>query len=163
MDHSKKFHQRFYLEKTNDTNAMWKTIRSCIPKKSVSRRVYSNDDKTVANRFNQFFTSIGETTNKKIKLFANECSYAPVQPTYSPELPIAEQYYSQLLEFIVPMLKGLCCHQPEIKHPELTSYQLMSSKTLHLLSLPPLLVLLLLRLPLALLLETGKLLKCHQF
>ena len=53
-------------QNANDTNAMWKTIRSCIPKKSASTRVYSDDDKTVANRFNQFFTSIGEITNEKI-------------------------------------------------------------------------------------------------
>lgn len=94
MDCSKKFHPRFYSENTNDTNVTWKTIRSCIPKKSVSTRVYSNDDKTDADRFNQFFTSNGKTTNKKIKLLANECSYAPVQPTYSPELPIAEQLFT---------------------------------------------------------------------
>ena len=55
----------------------------------------------------QFFTSIGKTTNKKIKLLANECSYAPVQPTYSPELPIAEQLFT-VTEVL--MLKGLCCH-----------------------------------------------------
>ena len=71
---------------------MWKTIRSCIPKKSVSTRVYSDDDKTVANRFNQFFTSIGEITNEKIKLLANKYGYAPVQPTVSPEFPSAEQF-----------------------------------------------------------------------
>ena len=79
-------------QNANDTNAMWKTIRSCIPKKSASTRVYSDDDKTVANRFNQFFTSIGEITNEKIKLLANECGYAPVQPTVSPEFPSAEQF-----------------------------------------------------------------------
>ena len=71
---------------------MWKTIRSCIPKKSASTRVCSDDDKTVANRFNQFFTSIGEITNEKIKLLANECGYAPLQPTFSHEFPPAEQF-----------------------------------------------------------------------
>ena len=30
-------------------------IRLCIPKKSASVRVYSDDDKTIADRFNQFF------------------------------------------------------------------------------------------------------------
>ena len=34
-------------QNSNDTNAMWKTIRLCIPKKSVSVRVYSDDDKTI--------------------------------------------------------------------------------------------------------------------
>lgn len=120
MDRSKKFHPRFYSENTNDTNATWKAIRSCIPKKSVSTRVYSNDDKTVADRFNQFFTSIGKTTKKKLNcLQMNAATLQCNQPT-------ALNYqlhnnYLQLLKFIVLMLKGLCCHQPEIKHPELNS------------------------------------------
>ena len=44
------------------------------------------------NYLNQFFTSIGEITNEKIKQLANECGYAPVQPTVSPEFPSAEQF-----------------------------------------------------------------------
>lgn len=160
MDCSKNFHPRFYSENTNDTNATWKTIRSCIPKKSVSTRVYSNDDKTVADRFNQFFTSIGKTTNKKIKLLANECSYAPVQPTYSPELSIAEQLF---------IVTEVHCSDVEIRivlslaRNKAPRIELMPSKTLHLLSLPPLLLLLLLHLPLVLLPETGKMLNYHQF
>ena len=47
-------------------------IRLCIPKKSVSVRGCSDDDKTIADRFNQFFTSVGETTYQKIKQLANE-------------------------------------------------------------------------------------------
>ena len=71
-------------QNANDPNAMWKTIRSCIPKKSASTRV--------ADRFNQFLTSVGETKNEKINLLANECGYVPTQLTYSPEFPIAEQF-----------------------------------------------------------------------
>ena len=33
--------------------------RSCIPKKSTSQRSFSRDDKTVADEFNRFFTSVG--------------------------------------------------------------------------------------------------------
>ena len=33
--------------------------RSCIPKKSTSQRSFSSDDKTVADEFNRFFTSVG--------------------------------------------------------------------------------------------------------
>ena len=59
---------------------------------SIVTTVNSDDDKTVANRFNQFFTSIGEITNEKIKLLANECGYVPLQPTFSHEFPPAEQF-----------------------------------------------------------------------
>ena len=68
------------------------------------------------------------------------------------EFPIAEQLtftkvHCSDVERIVSLL-------PEIKRPELTSYQLVSSKTL-LLSSFPLLLLLMLRLPLAPSPETG--------
>ena len=33
--------------------------RSCIPKKSTSQRSFSRGDKTVADEFNRFFTSVG--------------------------------------------------------------------------------------------------------
>ena len=33
--------------------------RSCIPKNSTSQRSFSRDDKTVADEFNRFFTSVG--------------------------------------------------------------------------------------------------------
>ena len=39
----------------NNTNNIWKAIRLCIPNKSSSQTIFSKDDKTVANDFNQFF------------------------------------------------------------------------------------------------------------
>ena len=65
-------------QNSNDTNVMWKTIRSCIPKKLGSQwRFNSDDDKTIADRLNQLFTSVGETMNQKIKQPAHECGYDP--------------------------------------------------------------------------------------
>ena len=51
----------------NNTNCLWKVIRSCIPKKSTTQKNYSKDHKTVANEFNHFFASVGENTIKKIQ------------------------------------------------------------------------------------------------
>ena len=39
--------------------------RSCIPKKSTSQRSFSRDDKTVADEFNRFFTSVGHADKIK--------------------------------------------------------------------------------------------------
>ena len=39
----------------NNTNSLWKSIRSCIPKKSVSQKTYSKDTKILADEFNHFF------------------------------------------------------------------------------------------------------------
>ena len=61
----------------NNTNCIWKSIRSYIPKKSTTPRSYSKDHKSVANEFNHFFSSVAENTIKKIKEMAatNECNY----------------------------------------------------------------------------------------
>ena len=50
----------------NNSSQLWKTIRSFIPKKSASVRSFSKDDRTVANDFNRFFTSVGQVAVDKI-------------------------------------------------------------------------------------------------
>ena len=55
----------------NNTNNIWKTIRHCIPNKSKSQRVFSKDDNLVADEFNKFFVSAGQTTDENIKSLAN--------------------------------------------------------------------------------------------
>jgi hypothetical protein len=64
----------------NDVNTAWKTIRSCMPKRSVSTKNYSQDEKSVANEFNNFFTSIGEVTRQKVQSLANEYGHISSQP-----------------------------------------------------------------------------------
>ena len=59
----------------NNSSCLWKTIRSCIRKKSASERSYSRDDRAVANAFNRFFTSIGRETVDKINSLASQCNY----------------------------------------------------------------------------------------
>jgi hypothetical protein len=59
----------------NNTRCLWKTIRSCIPNKSTCQRSFTKDDILVANEFNTFFSSIGQTTIEKIKSLADECKY----------------------------------------------------------------------------------------
>ena len=53
-----------------NTNCIWKAIRLCIPKRSVSPKVYSKEDKIVADTFNNFFASVGKSTNSKIESLA---------------------------------------------------------------------------------------------
>ena len=59
-----------------------------------------------------FFTSFGETTYQKIKQLANECRYAPLQQTWSPEFPRAEQFIfaKKGRLYIVWMLERLYHH-----------------------------------------------------
>jgi hypothetical protein len=44
-----------------NSNNIWKSICLCIPKKSSSQRIFSQDEKTVAEEFNNFFASVGNT------------------------------------------------------------------------------------------------------
>ena len=72
--------EREYVEnqiRNNPSNPrfVWKTIRSCIPRKSVNRKSFSDNDDAVAKEFNEFFNSIGQNTVEKIYSLANECSY----------------------------------------------------------------------------------------
>jgi hypothetical protein len=69
---------------TKDTGNMWKVIRTCIPKKSTGKKCISSDDKSVANNFNQFFTSVGSNTVTKIKSLAKENNYTPSQLPFVP-------------------------------------------------------------------------------
>ena len=75
---------------------MWKTIRSCIPKKSASTRTFEEDDKAVANKFNQYFTSVGKTTIEKTTELAKQWDYTYKEqiPTESPVSPFppSEQF-----------------------------------------------------------------------
>ena len=47
------------LEKNRSSNAMWKVIRKCIPRKESIKPVYTKDTKLHAEEFNEFFTSVG--------------------------------------------------------------------------------------------------------
>ena len=77
----------------NNTNSLWKSIRSCIPKKSASQKAYSKDTKILADEFNQFFASVGENTVKKINALAEMFSYEPNEPAFVPrEYPPSEEF-----------------------------------------------------------------------
>ena len=55
------------INNPRNTNCIWKAIRLCIPERSVSPKVYSKEDKIVADTFNNFFVSVGKSTNSKIE------------------------------------------------------------------------------------------------
>ena len=81
--------QRTYVEQeikknTKETGSMWKVICSCMPKKSTKKKCFVSDDKSVANNFNQFFTSVGSNTATKIKSLAKEpvCGKCLIHPLF---------------------------------------------------------------------------------
>ena len=74
--------QKSYVEQEikkdpNNSSNMWKIIRTCIPKISNGYKCFSADEKSVANNFNEFFTSVGSNTVKKIQSLAKENNWLP--------------------------------------------------------------------------------------
>ena len=47
------------LQNKGNTNAIWKIINNCLPKKSKSRPIIPDNPISLANRFNEYFTSVG--------------------------------------------------------------------------------------------------------
>ena len=102
--------QKSYVEQEikkdpNNSSNMWKIIRTCIPKISNGNKCFSADEKSVANNFNEFFTSVGSNTVKKIQSLAKENNYHPSK--FVPDsYPESEQFSfepveSSLVEYVV--------------------------------------------------------------
>lgn len=94
----------------NNTNNIWKAIRQCIPSKSTSQRTYSKSDKAVADEFNQFFVSVGQSTVDKIASLANECNltlnqncFVPRQYALSDQFTLSTIDYKQIQRIITAM------------------------------------------------------------
>jgi hypothetical protein len=73
----------------NDSNYLWKIIRSCIPKKTTTGSAKSlvKDEKVIADDFNKYFCSIGKNIVKKINLMAEEFNYDLNQTNFSSITP----------------------------------------------------------------------------
>ena len=77
----------------NNTNSLWKSICSCIPKKSASQKTYFKDSKILADDFNQFFVSVGENAVKRINALAENFNYESNESAFVPrEYPPSEEF-----------------------------------------------------------------------
>ena len=47
------------LQQCEKNNSKWKVIRNCVPRKESTQPTYSRDMKTLADKKNAFFTSVG--------------------------------------------------------------------------------------------------------
>ena len=113
--------QRTYVEQeikknTKDTGNMWKVILSCIPKKSTKKKCFVSDDRSVANNFNQLFTSVGPNAVTKIKSLAKQSNYAPSQLPFVPRsYPESEQFTFEPVE--CSLVEHIVHSMPDNKAP----------------------------------------------
>ena len=84
----------------NNTRCLWKTIRSCVPKKSAGQKTFAKDHTVVANEFNSFFSSVGQTTTSKINSLAKECNYDLTQSEFIKprSYPESEQFIFETVD-----------------------------------------------------------------
>jgi hypothetical protein len=56
--------RNYYLDKVqrhkNNPGSLWKITNQAIPSPSKEKHTYTKDPKTVADEFNQFFSSVGK-------------------------------------------------------------------------------------------------------
>ena len=84
----------------NNTNNIWKAIRHCIPNKSTSQQIFSEDNKTVTDEFNQFFVSVGQSTVDKITSLTNECNLTPNQSYFTPrQYTLSDQFTLSTIDY----------------------------------------------------------------
>ena len=70
---AEKVHVRSEILNSNgNTNAIWKVIDRCLPKKATSRPRSTEDPAVLANKFNESFTSVGSITALKAECLAKE-------------------------------------------------------------------------------------------
>ena len=67
-----------------NSNNIWKTICLCIPKKSSSKRIFSQVEKIVAEYFNNFFVSVSNSTVDKIIDLANDFGFECNRDRFTP-------------------------------------------------------------------------------
>ena len=95
---------------------MWKIIRTCIPKICNGNKCFSANEKSVANNFNEFFTSVDSNAVKKIQSLAKEnnhhpSKFVPVSFTESEQFSF-EPVESSPVEYVVRSM-------PDNKAPEI--------------------------------------------
>lgn len=67
--------------------------RFLASKTIASMRSFSKDDRTVANDFNRFFSSVGQVAVDRINSLANECNFDLSAPAFDPRIfPVADQF-----------------------------------------------------------------------
>ena len=90
--------RNYYLDEVqrhkNNPGSLWKIINQAIPSKSKEKHTYTKDPKTVADEFNQFFSSVGknaadasirlaEENNITVRETPLETVYMPSQDLFS--------------------------------------------------------------------------------
>ena len=102
----------------NNTRCFWKTIPIMHSKEICESKNFYEDDTVVANEFNSFFSSVGQTTTSKINSLAKECNYDLAQSEFKPRsYPESEQFIFETVD--TEEIKQIVSSMPTNKFPEI--------------------------------------------
>ena len=78
------------LKSKGNTNAIWKIINNCLPRKSWNRPFITENPTVLANKFNKYFTSVESVTAQKACDLAIEHNF-DIHPASSAVEPLPDQ------------------------------------------------------------------------
>ena len=93
---AEKAYVRSQLSQNNrNTDTIWKIINNCLPKKSKSRPIIPDNPISLANRFNEYFTSVGSSEAQEAYDLACVHNYQinPAMPTLLRTMMTALTYF----------------------------------------------------------------------
>ena len=86
-------HQVRKLIREAESEFVKEQIQNNPRERSVTPKVYSKDDKTVADDFNNFFASVGKSTNSKTESLTEEHNFVLHENAFTPKcFPTSEQF-----------------------------------------------------------------------
>ena len=107
------------LNSKGNSNAIWKIINNCLPRKSRNRPFTTENTSVLANNFNEYFTSVGSVTAQKAFDLAIEHNFdiypaispavSAVEPSLEPsfdQCPEAFQFHMVLDKVVERVIKG---------------------------------------------------------
>ena len=82
------------LNSKGNTNAIWKIINNCLPRKSCNRPFQTENSTALVNNFNEYFTTVWSVTAQKALDLAIEHNF-DIHPTISPAVSAVEPSLDQ--------------------------------------------------------------------
>ena len=111
----------------NNSGSLWKIINQAIPSQGQDNLSYTKDPKTVANEFNQFFSSIGSNTADASIRLAEENNItleeSPLKTTHMPSedlfsfRTVTSEEVRRVISFLPLNKSPRPCRQDKLSNP----------------------------------------------
>ncbi|CAB4006335.1 Hypothetical predicted protein [Paramuricea clavata] len=112
----RKFVYKRINDKNSNNNSLWKTVRECIPRNEKTRLTYSGNVVEVANKFNEYFSSVGAKAAEESKALITSYGLTSTHP----EIP--HKFRAEIDKFhfhsvSCDVIRKIVCSFPSNKSP----------------------------------------------